>query len=334
MFRTRTAFFVAIKLFLFAVPCLFALSSCAQKEPAPAEERQEKPEHAPSQTPGASEASGDTPGDAPAPAQPPAAADAPDRDAFGTDPSLFPRVLADTEDLLFVLKECGYDPDQGYHWTAEIENRSAHSLLFSLDQVSHDGVMCDPYWAQTAAPGRKETFTISWLPYTLEEAGLTDITQTECVLTVFNDDDYTAPALLRQECRVFPRGEDAARIQVWEPQEKDRVLLSNDRCRITLTGIETEGEWGFTARLYLENFSDQNLIFSAENVTVNGIMADPAWAAPVAAGKRSASSVIWSLPALREKGIEQVEEISLPFRIYNERDYSDTAAQETVSVTL
>lgn len=335
MIRKCTAVFLA---FFLALPALL-LPGCGSSEGAPAEET------TPSETDAAeSEPADSEPEEAavrPSAADEPLTEDdasspdttAPGSAAFSADPARFPITLADTDQFAFSVQSSAYDPLQGYNWTVSMENRSEEKLLFSLDKVSIDDVMCDPYWAETVAPGKKAVTTVSWLPYSLEETGLSDATKVEFVLTVFNDDDYTAPAVFREPFAIYPRGEAAAASHVREAQDTDVVLASNDSCRITLTGIDADGPWGYTAFLYLENLTDEDLIFSAENVSVNGTMADPYWAASVAAGKRSCSAMIWGRTALEEKEIADVTEIEIPFLVYGEDNYGDLKAEETVTIT-
>ena len=124
-------------------------------------------------------------------------------------------------------------------------------------------------------------------------------------LNVYNDDDYTEAPLMHEPFTVYPlakassadtasgdgtsadrapageapegastAGEvpaDAATPFVREPAESDLILVDNADCQIVVTGFDPDNSWGYAVKLYLRNKTDQDLIFSADNTSVNGI---------------------------------------------------------------
>lgn len=52
---------------------------------------------------------------------------------------------------------------------------------------------------------------------------------------------------------------------------------------VIVTGYEDDERWGFSANLFLVNKSDKTVMFSVDEASVNGFMADPAFC-----GRRSA----------------------------------------------
>ena len=77
--------------------------------------------------------------------------------AEGTDasPSGFQQVLVDREDLYFAIRDVKDDSALGYTWQVYVENRTDKNLMFSFERVAVNGVMCDPYWAEVIAAGKK-----------------------------------------------------------------------------------------------------------------------------------------------------------------------------------
>ena len=56
--------------------------------------------------------------------------------------------------------------------------------------------------------------------------------------------------------------------------------------------------------VYFLNKTDKTLMFTVEDASVNGFMADPFYAASLDGGKCMFSSISWSDTALEESGIE------------------------------
>ena len=248
------------------------------------------------------------------------------------DPS-FTEVIADNSDLYFAVTDAYEDPVYGYVWSARIENRTDKNLMFTFEKTSVNGVMCDPFWADVISPGAQADRQITWMRETLDACGIDEVTEVDFTLNVYNDDDYTEGALMHDPFEVFPAGREKAAAAKRTPLDTDRVLIDNDRCRILLTGIEPEGTWGYTVYLWLENRSDEDLMFSAQNTTINGTSCDPYWADVVSAGKSARDTVIWDRGALEESGIKEVSRIELPFLVYSEKDIAHPYVNETAFIT-
>ena len=88
------------------------------------------------------------------------------------------------------------------------------------------------------------------------------------------------------------------------------------------TGYENDEIWGYTVKLFLLNKTDKLVMFSAEEASVNGYMADPFYATSVSAGNCAFSSMSWSDSTLEENGISDIEEIEFLLRAYDDDDWS------------
>ena len=81
------------------------------------------------------------------------------------------------------------------------------------------------------------------------------------------------------------------------------------------------------------NKSDKNIMFSAEEVSVNGYMADPYFANSVSAGKCAFSSMSWSDTTFEENGITTVESIEFNLIAYDVDNLFDgNLAEKTVTL--
>ena len=81
--------------------------------------------------------------------------------------------------------------------------------------------------------------------------------------------------------------------------------------------------------VYLQNKSADDLVFSAENTSINGIMCDPYWAEIVTAGKSAISTILWDKSSLNENDITEVKEITLPIRVYSDKNVYEPYVDET-----
>lgn len=244
----------------------------------------------------------------------------------------------DNEYCTVILKDIDEDGLWGYSWKIYLENKTADkTLMFSMNNTSVNGVMVDPLWAATVAPGKKSNETISWMSTSLEENNIKadDITQVSFTLDVYDNDDWTADKFVDEEFTVYPKGEENASTVEREAQSTDIVLFDNDSCSMTVAGFEHDDIFGYTVKVYLVNKTDKDLMFSCNDASINGYMADPFWATTVAAGKTSNSDISWSDSTLEENGIDisSIEEIELPITVYPNDDWTaDKLVDETFTI--
>lgn len=243
-------------------------------------------------------------------------------------------VLEDNQYCTFTVRSIDPEGNFGYTLQVFLENKTDMNLMFALREVSVNGFMCDPYFAATVSPGMKANEQISFLKENLAENGITQVTDIAFTLTVYDSTDILAEYLVDEAFTVYPQGEAAYREYRREEGPEDVVLFSNEDCAMTVTGFDPESIWGYAMNVYLENRTDETLIFSASDVAVNGFMCDPYWAVEVAPGKKCNGQITWSESNLTENSITQVESITLPVRVYESDDWMDgDVFSETFTIT-
>lgn len=231
------------------------------------------------------------------------------------------------------IKITGIEPDNmwGYTLNAYLKNKSEDkTYMFSVQNASVNGLQTDPLFATTVAAGKKSNEEINFSE-DLSSYGLTDFTDIQLTFRVYDNDDWMADDVALQTVHVYPYGEDKATTFVRESQSTDHVIVDNENVTIIVTGYDEDGIWGYTMHLYLVNKTDSEVMFSVDDVLVNGFMADPFWAASVAAGKAAFSDVSWSDSTFEENDITTVEEIEMTWSVYNNEDWTqDDIYNETV----
>lgn len=225
--------------------------------------------------------------------------------------------LVETAD--FSMKITGIEPDGlfGYTWNVYLENNTDRTLMFSLGEVSVNGIMCDPFWASSVVGGMKSNEDILWMD--LDSYGIETPTIIAGNLRIY--DDETWEDLYNDNFTVMPYGEDAVTQVSRDAQETDISLLQTDAYTVTITGISTD-MWGYNWTLYMENNTESNIMVSVENVSINGVMCDPFWAESISAGMKSNTTMTW-YQDFEEYGITQPTIIEGTLRIYDNDTFED-----------
>lgn len=105
------------------------------------------------------------------------------------------------------------------------------------------------------------------------------------------------------------------------------VLADDENVTVKITGIEPEGMWGYTMNVYLENRTDDALMFMLQSACVNGYITDPIWAMPLNPGESLDDAISFS--SLEEDGVTgDITEIRLDFEV---SDYMDFTAEPLLS---
>lgn len=218
----------------------------------------------------------------------------------------------------------------GYRIYLQLENKSADkTYMFSVVDVVVDGVMCDDLFAEEVAPGKQANGYIRLYDSDLKENGLSDYTHIEITFKVYDSDDWSAPDVVKETVHIYPYGEDAATDYVRESKDTDIVLVDNDQVSVTVIDFGYNSAGGYEADIYVVNkTSDTVLSIDLSDVSINGVMIDPAYATHVLAGKSQFSTVSWYSSALSNNFIEDVTDIEAKLTV---DDYNDWFADDIVS---
>lgn len=223
------------------------------------------------------------------------------------------------------IRITGIDPDDSWGYTikASFENRSADkNYMFSVQTAAINGIDADPFFATTIAAGKKGNSKIQFSNEELYGPDVGNFTDIEITFRVSDSDDWAADAVALETIHIYPYGEENVKHYVRAAQPQDIVLADNDSVSVIVTGFSEDSIWGYTANVYLVNKTDRELMFAADNVSVNGFMADPFWARSLGGRKVCFTSMSWSDSTLEENGIENVEEIEMTLRAYDPNDWN------------
>ena len=206
----------------------------------------------------------------------------------------------------------------------QMENKTADkTLMFSIDNVSVNGWMMDPFFASSVAPGKKSNDTLSFTGDDFKACGLTSADEISFDLRVYDSDDWMADNYVEDSFVIYPTGLTAEEVVIPERRAgaNEMVIEDNDAFTFIILDTDPDNFWGYTLNAYLENKTDNTIMFSWDDVSVNGFMVDPFWATSVAPGSRKISEVNFSDSKLEENGIETVEDVEFGLRVYNYEDW-------------
>ncbi len=203
------------------------------------------------------------------------------------------------------------------------ENKTSDkNLTFSSSTASVNGYMVSPFMYENVSAGKKLNTELDFDLETLERCGIKTLDQVRFELRVYNADDWMEDEYVNEYFTLYPTGLTADQIVV--PERKtvpgEVVVYEDEECRFVILNADPDDYWGYGLNCYLENKGDKNLMFSWNNVSVNGFMIDPYWALFVTAGDRAFSTISFMESNLKENDISTVEEIEFELSIY---DYDD-----------
>ena len=112
------------------------------------------------------------------------------------------------------------------------------------------------------------------------------------------------------------------------------TLVETEDCIVKIVGLDEHGLLGYGVKVYLENNTDDTLMFSVSDVSVNGFMIDPFWAATVSAEKKANETITFLSTDFESNGITAVEEITFTLRVYDNEDWNkEELVKETFTLT-
>ncbi len=249
---------------------------------------------------------------------------------------VFDQLTAVDNDICsFVITDIDPKDTWGYTLKVLLENKTSdRNLVFSVTNASINGVNLDPLFASEVAAGKKSNNDINFSSSSIKEYGLSPVTDIELILRVYDDDDWSIDDYANTVVHIYPYGEEKAVQFVREDQAGDIILIDNEYVKAVVTGIDKDGFWGYTLNLYLINKTDSEVMFSADNVSINGFMADPYFASSVTAHRSKFTTISWSDSTLEENGITEVKNIDFTFKARDDEKWdSDYYAEENITIT-
>lgn len=235
-------------------------------------------------------------------------------------------VLFDTDQCSFTVNS--YELDGDFTMGVTIVNKtSSTTLAFKVMSASANGWMCDPYWSATLDPGASSDEEITWSSSKLEARDIDEVTWLQFKVRVRNDDDALSDDILNDLYDLYPEGEEAYVAPTREPEEGETPILDEAGLVAIAEPFEPYAINGLTVTMYNENNTDEEVVFSASDVSVQGWMLDPHWSVSVMPGMRATSKLSWRSGALSDLGVKMVDDVEFTLTVKDTASSPATLAE-------
>ncbi len=209
----------------------------------------------------------------------------------------------------------------------DCENKSDDKkYMFSLDSVAVNGLQISSLFAKEVTAGKKAKEKISIYDSELDDYGFDAITDIELSFRVYDSEDLMAKDAAYETVNIYPFGKEKAKNFNRTDETDDVLLVDNNDIKAVLVDFDDDDIWGFQAELYLMNKTKDELMFSVQDVSVNGLMLDPLFAKSIKGNKSAFASISWSESSLNDVGIkdfDDINEIEMTFRVYDYNNILD-----------
>ena len=237
-------------------------------------------------------------------------------------------VVVDNEICKIVIKGIEKDDIWGNTLKLYIENKTTDTdISVSSDYIAINGVEATAFLYTDVSRGKVANEDIIFFD-DFDETVIGDFSDIEIAFSVCETDDYLSDPLVEIVYNYYPLGKDNAKKYTRSSTSTDTVLVDNSDLTVIVIGYEEDPLFGYVANLYLVNKTDKQLMFTAEDVSVNSIMIDPFYAHEVNPGKVAFSKMCFYESDFEENGIKDVEEIEFSLRAY---DFDDLFADDILN---
>ena len=103
-----------------------------------------------------------------------------------------------------MILDTAEDSIWGYTLNCYLENRTDKTLMFSWSDVSVNGFMVDPFWAEEVAPGKRCYDGISFSKSGFEQNGITKVEEIEYTLRIYDSSDWKADDVYKETLKYKP----------------------------------------------------------------------------------------------------------------------------------
>ncbi len=212
-----------------------------------------------------------------------------------------------------------------------VENKSERDLIFSAQDVYVNRVINSFFEVEVPAGETAEERVLLFSPERLGITDISEVTEIFIPLEIYDARQVTYEAiwsgrgnmpwleelsLCDWSCFIYPRGEESAVPFFYERQPDDVVIAENEYFTMLLIEEEYEESGGYTAKLFVENHTEEPLFFEMEEYSLNGFRCEPygGWELYLQGGTKGFGAIYWYGERLEESEGDRVER--LDFTLY------------------
>lgn len=237
-------------------------------------------------------------------------------------------VLVDEKNVKVTLKSFEDDGFLGPELKILVENGSGKSLTFTVEDVSVNGYMNDAGCYVTVADGKKANDEISLSSSDLKACGIETIADIELSFRIYDSDSYD------EYLRTEPISIRTSAYEGFEYvfDESGTVAYEGKGIKIVVKGLTDSSIFGKGVLFYIFNGTDDEILVTSEDVSVNGFMVDDLLFCTVLPGKHAVDAATLLNSSLEENGIEEIESVELYFHIINYNTFRTIVDTDPIKV--
>lgn len=237
-------------------------------------------------------------------------------------------VLVDNDIVKVVAKGHETDDIWGFTLKLSIENKCADkNITVSSDYIAVNGVESTAILYTDIVVGKTANEEIVFYD-DFDEDDIGAYSDIEIAISVTEQDDFLSDPLAEAVFSYYPMGKDKATKFKFVPEKSDEVLVDKNDILFVVTDYEYDDLWGYTVEFYLQNNTDNELMFSAYDVSVNNVMLDPYFVQSVHPGKATFSKMYWLESDFEDNSIKDVKTIEFTLQA---NDINDFMADDVIN---
>lgn len=240
-------------------------------------------------------------------------------------------VLADNDECRVTVTGYGGDQEDGYEVKLLLENKNkSRDCLFAVERAYLDGIQSEAYYAGTAAPEKSIEGYVHFNADEMKKYGIKTPTDIALYLSAI-DPDYYNGDYIDETCHVYPGGYGKASPYKYAVKDGDKVLAENENASIILTGFSKDEKLDyFCADLCLVNKTKEALVYTAEDVIVNGEDLYPYFSHTLDGGCTSFTQIVWPNEDMSDLEPSHPESIKATFFVNTDEGGEEKLKKECV----
>ena len=244
-------------------------------------------------------------------------------------PSIEEQILFESDGVRVTAKEIS-EGWAGPELKVLIENDSDTKVTVSLDEIAVNDYMVSAWLYEDVDAGKKSNATFTIWSSTLADAGIDNIGKIDFYFEVINSDTYNV---------IYKSDEIEVKTSLYDEMDEEingvgEELVNQNGIRIVGKGVSDDSIWGSGVILYVENNTDEDILVTADDLSINGYMIDAYLYSVVKPGKKAIDTIIFSSTDLEENDIESIDEISLSLDISDANTWMTLFSTENMSLNV
>lgn len=236
------------------------------------------------------------------------------------------QVLVEQDGVKITAKEYVTDSFWGDGVKVLVENSTDRNIMVGCTALIVNNYNISDLFATEVAAGMSANDTIYLSSNELNAAGIDSVGKIEVYFHVYDNDTWDN--IFDSECITIETS--AIGDMKIEAHDDGYELYNENGIRIVGKAVDENSFWGAGILLFIENTTDTNISVHVDNFAVNGFMLTPIFSCDVYSNRMAIDDITLLSTELEENGIDEIEKVSLSFRISDCDSYNKIVETDTI----